>query len=126
MELMAEYADLDVVFDCADPDGVARFWMEALPGHEFPHGPPEGYETWEHWADANNIPEDQRNRARTLVARGANSANDFFNQVPEPKVAKNRVHLDIKVAHGLSDDARRPRIEAETTRLMAAGAGVVQ
>jgi Glyoxalase-like domain len=46
--------------------------------------------------------------------------------VPEPKVAKNRVHLDIKVAHGLSDDARRPRIEAETTRLMAAGAGVVQ
>ena len=75
---MAEYADLDVVFDCADPDGVARFWMEALPGHEFPHGPPEGYETWEHWADANNIPEDQRNRARTLVDRGANPANDFL------------------------------------------------
>jgi hypothetical protein len=36
--------------------------------------------------------------------------------VPEPKVAKNRVHLDIKVARGLSDDARRARIEAETPR----------
>jgi hypothetical protein len=64
---MAEHADLNIVFDCADPDRVARFWMVALAGYDFPHGPPEGYQTWEAWADATGIPEDQRNLARTLV-----------------------------------------------------------
>jgi Glyoxalase-like domain len=41
-------------------------------------------------------------------------------------VAKNCVHLDIKVARGLSDDERRERIEAEADHLMTAGAGVIQ
>jgi hypothetical protein len=63
---MAAHADLDIVFDCADPDRVARFWMVALPGYDFSHGPPEGYQTWEEWADAHDIPEDQRNPQRTL------------------------------------------------------------
>jgi hypothetical protein len=27
--------DVNVVFECADPDRVARFWMVALPGYDF-------------------------------------------------------------------------------------------
>jgi hypothetical protein len=27
--------DLHIVFDCADPDRVARFWMAALGGYDF-------------------------------------------------------------------------------------------
>ena len=123
---MAEHAGLDIVFDCADPDRVARFWMVALAGYDFPHGPPEGYQTWEAWADAAGIPEDQRNLARTLVDQAAGRPTIFFNRVPEPKAAKNRVHLDIKVARGLSGDQRRERIEAEAARLSAAGATVAR
>jgi hypothetical protein len=48
--------DIHIVFDCADPDRLARFWMVALPGYDFPHGPPDGFTTWEQWADANQIP----------------------------------------------------------------------
>jgi hypothetical protein len=38
-------------------------------------------------------------------------ASNFPNWVPEPKVAKNRLHLDIKVARGLSGDERRALAE---------------
>jgi len=115
-----------VVFDCADPDRFARFWMAALPGYDFPHGPPDGYQTWDEWAGANNIPEDQRNLARTLVDKAGNRPTIFFDQVPEPKApGKNRLHLDIKVARGLPADERRTRIEAEATRLVAAGGSII-
>ncbi|HLL64122.1 MAG TPA: VOC family protein [Micromonosporaceae bacterium] len=124
---MADDPVLDVVFDCADPDRVARFWMAALPGYDFPHGPPDGYQTWDEWADANNIPEDQRNLARTLVDKAGNRPTIFFNQVPEPTApGKNRLHLDIKVAGGLPADQRRARIEAEAARLVAAGGSIAQ
>jgi hypothetical protein len=28
--------DIHIVLDCADPDRLARFWMVALPGYDFP------------------------------------------------------------------------------------------
>jgi hypothetical protein len=49
-----------------------------------------------------------------------------FTWVPEPKVAKNRLHLDIKVGRRLSGGERRERIEAEVARLSAAGATVAR
>lgn len=58
--------DVHIVFDCADPDRLARFWMVALPGYDFPHRPPDGFATWEEWADANQIPAEQRNSGRTV------------------------------------------------------------
>jgi hypothetical protein len=126
MPTMTELAGLHVVFDSADPDRVSKFWMTALPGYDFPQPPPEGFETWEQWADANSIPLDQRNQARTLVDTVGNRPTIFFNQVSESKSGKNRLHLDIKVAEGLSGDQRRTRIEFETDRLLAAGAEIVK
>jgi hypothetical protein len=32
---MTEAYDLHIVFDCFDPDRVARFWMAALGGYDF-------------------------------------------------------------------------------------------
>ena len=117
--------DLHIVFDCADPDRVARFWMAALGGYDFPVGVPEGFATWDEWADANNIPVDQRNLGRTLVDKERGTRPDiFFLQVPEPKQLKNRVHLDIKVAPGLAGDERRTAIEKEADRLTALGATI--
>lgn len=117
--------DLHIVFDCADPDRVARFWMAALGGYDFPVGVPEGFATWDEWADANDIPFDQRNAGRTLVDKDRGTRPDiFFLQVPESKQVKNRVHLDIEVAPGLSGDDRRTAIEAEADRLTALGATI--
>jgi predicted enzyme related to lactoylglutathione lyase len=44
--------------------------------------------------------------------------------VPEPKVAKNRVHLDLQIAADTADgDATA--VEAEVARLVVAGATVL-
>ncbi|MGI8993791.1 MAG: VOC family protein [Nocardioidaceae bacterium] len=47
-----------------------------------------------------------------------------FLEVPEAKVVKNRVHLDLSVSggHEVPMDKRRERIDAEAGRLVAAGA----
>jgi hypothetical protein len=42
--------------------------------------------------------------------------------VPEGKIAKNRVHLDVRAAPGLLGDERMAALEAECDRLVALGA----
>ena len=118
--------DMHIVFDCVDPDRLARFWMAALGGYDFPGGPPDGYRTWDEWADANGVPEDQRNAGRTIVDTDRGRPDIFFLKVPEAKTAKNRLHLDIKAAPGLSGTERRVGVEMEVRRLEALGATVAE
>lgn len=113
--------DLHVVFDAADPERLSRFWMAAMTGYDYPGGPPEGFATWDEFADAHGIPVEQRNRSRTLVDTAGRRPDIFFNQVPERAAGKNRLHLDIKVARGLEGDERRARIESEAARIETAG-----
>ena len=46
----------------------------------------------------------------------------FFQRVPEGKVLKNRVHLDVRVGAGLVGEARLAKLNAEGDRLEAIGA----
>lgn len=46
--------------------------------------------------------------------------------MPEPKTAKNRVHLDLRAAAGLPSEGRTDALETECTRLVALGARRVQ
>ncbi len=68
---------LNVTYDCADPGAIARFWAavtgwalhaeDLKPGHEeYSVGPP-----------------------------ATGGIRLYFVGVPEPKVTKNRVHLDV-------------------------------
>ena len=50
---------IQVVFDCADPDSLARFWAEAI-GYKL-QDPPTGYGSWEHWAREQGIPQERWN-----------------------------------------------------------------
>jgi hypothetical protein len=50
----------------------------------------------------------------------------FFQQVAEDKVAKNRVHLDVRVASGLRGAERMAVLESECDRLIALGANRLQ
>ncbi|GAB3407535.1 VOC family protein [Flindersiella endophytica] len=126
--------DIHIVFDCADVDKVSRFWLTALEGYNYPGSPadqpagspPEGFESWEAWADAHNIPADQRHAARTIIDTSGKGRPDiFFLAVPEGKAVKNRLHLDIKASLGLPPDQVRARQDAEAERLVAAGATIV-
>ena len=80
----------EVVIDCADPGPLARFWAEAT-GYEFE------YED-DGWA--------------SIAGEGERRIRIGFQKVPEGKVVKNRVHVDLSASD----------IEAEAERIEALGA----
>ncbi len=113
---------IQVVFDCADPDRLAHFWAEAL-GYRL-QDPPDGYATWEEFLAALGVPREEWNSASAIVDPDGAGARIYFQQVPEPKAVKNRVHLDVNVGGGRSTplQERRKRVDAEVRRLIGAGA----
>ena len=46
----------------------------------------------------------------------------YFQRVPEDKVVKNRLHLDVRVGTGLTGEKRLAALEAECARLITHGA----
>jgi hypothetical protein len=111
---------IQIVFDCADPDRVARFWAEAL-GYEFPP-PPEGHATWEDFLRAMGVPESEWNSKSAIVDPEGTRPRIYFQRVPEPKTVKNRMHIDISVGAGHEPKDRLPLIDAEVNRLTELGA----
>ncbi len=70
------------------------------------------------------VPEAEWNRASAIVDPEGRGPRIYFQQVPEPKVVKNRVHLDVNVGGGpgISTDERRTRVDAAIERLCDLGA----
>jgi predicted enzyme related to lactoylglutathione lyase len=86
----------NVTIDCHDPYELARFWSQVVgrPLHEDDHpGDPEA-----------------------VIEMGDGPPRLLFQRVPEDKVAKNRVHLDIQ--------PDTPR-DGEVERLLGLGATLV-
>lgn len=87
---------VQLVFDCADPDAVARFWGRAL---EYRNDLP--------WASDEEIaafrkayPQyDGRGRVDDRELR---RPPIYIQRVPEPKVGRNRIRLEIAVPQGTS------------------------
>jgi hypothetical protein len=116
---------VQVVIDCADPSRLSAFWALALGYQE--QAPPEGYATWEDALRAWEVPEDQWNSRGAVVDPDGIGPRLFFQQVPEGKVVKNRVHLDVNAAAGITDDDERRRVvTAEVARLTDAGASTLR
>ena len=111
-----------VTFDAADPRALGRFWAEAL-GYEEDQ-PPEGFADWEEWLRKSGIPEESWNDAYALSDPERVGPRIFIQRVPEPKTAKNRVHLDLNVGGGLSRpvEERQEKVDSEADRLAALGA----
>ncbi|WP_049565653.1 VOC family protein [Streptomyces sp. SBT349] len=116
----------NLTIDCAEPGRLARFWALALGYVEKP--PPEGFASWEDWFRHVELPEEEWDDGAYLSdPEGAGPALSLL-KVPEPKVAKNRVHLDLQVGGGRRTpwEVRWPRVREAVTRLTAAGATVVE
>ena len=113
---------VQVTFDCTDPARVGQFWAVAL-GYKV-QDPPEGFSTWEEFLAAQGIPEDQWNSAYAVVDPDGVGPRLYFQKVPEPKTAKNRVHLDLNVGGGRETpmEERKRRVDAEGERLIREGA----
>jgi Glyoxalase-like domain len=82
-----------LTFDTADPVRVATFWAAAL-GYDLVDPDPEG---------------------ASIADPSGKTRGIFFQPVPEPKTAKNRVHLDVRPTGTMQE---------EVDRLVALGATV--
>lgn len=87
----------DICFDCIDTRRVASFWAEVL-----------GYKL----EPETGNPEE--NESIPILPGDAGGIRIWFNRVSEPKVGKNRLHIDINMPD-----------EAEMDRLLALGAHVL-
>lgn len=112
--------DVQVTVDCADPAGLAAFWAEAL-GYQV-QGPPGTFASWDEALAAMGVPPERRKDASAVVGPAGTGPRVFFQRVPEPKQVKNRVHLDVRAAPGLTGEERMAALEAEAVRLVALGA----
>jgi len=119
---MSPVRQFQVTFDCADPERVARFWCDAL-GYVVPP-PPEGFATWQDFE--RTLPAEYHGASYACVDPNGVGPRLFFQRVPEGKVVKNRVHLDVRVGTGLVGDERVAALEAECARLLPLGATRVQ
>jgi Glyoxalase-like domain len=114
---------VQVTFDAADPAKLADFWSLALGYVEQP--PPEGFDSWEDFAREINLPPEKFGDTAAVVDPEGKGPRIFIQRVPEGKVAKNRVHLDINVTKG-HDEAAWRRVTDHVETLVAAGATVLR
>ncbi|WP_216893596.1 VOC family protein [Nocardia alni] len=120
--------DFQVTFDAHDPGALSSFWRDAL-GYIHP-GPPgvdlpadaDPLAAWNEFLAGLGVPPEQRNSKSAIEDPDGRGARVFFQQVPEGKSAKNRVHLDIRAAPGLRGEDRMSALETECARLVALGA----
>lgn len=115
---MATIRKFQVTFDCAEPARVARFWCEVL-GYVLPPVP-DGFATWDDYD--RSLPPAQQGAFYAAVDPSGEGPRLFFQRVPEGKVVKNRVHLDVRVGTGLVGAERLAALEAECARLIPLGA----
>ncbi|WGX94293.1 VOC family protein [Nocardioides sp. L-11A] len=120
--------DLQITFDCHDPRTLSSFWRDVLgyvhpgpPGVPLPPGA-DPLAAWDSFLERIGVPEAARNTRSAIEDPDGSGPRVFFQQVPEGKSVKNRVHLDVRAAPGLAGEERMAALEAECDRLVALGA----
>ena len=110
--------DIQVAFDAADPHRQARFWADALRYEMENHTPVVDQLLAIGRLQPGDVVEEEGARGFRDVAACRDPDGQrprlFFQRVPESKVVKNRVHLDLHVG--------AENVDAEVERLKDLGA----
>lgn len=116
---------IQVVVDARDPGTLAAFWAEALGCVLEP--PPAGFADWEEFLRSVGVPEADWGRYAAVVDPVGGGPRLLFQKVPEDKVVKNRMHLDLSVSGGREapPEDRRSAIARAAARLEGLGATVL-
>ncbi|HEY3870578.1 MAG TPA: VOC family protein [Actinocrinis sp.] len=89
-----------VSFDAYDALALATFWAAVF---------------------GSDVDEDSTAAKAFVEAAGWGGPNIWFNRVPEPKVAKSRIHFDLRAPGSMDDEVRRlERLGATVIRRDAA------
>lgn len=108
-----------VTMDAADPLALGEFWAVALGYVREP--PPPPYQNWDEALVGWGLPPERWNDANAIVDPDGLGPRIFIQKVPEPKVAKNRVHLDVRVSTS-RQNKDKAAMQAKADQLVAAGA----
>jgi catechol 2,3-dioxygenase-like lactoylglutathione lyase family enzyme len=92
-----------VVFDCQDAAPLARFWAAALGWTVAPYDEEE----LERLASKGIYDPEEDPSVMVEPPSGTDLPVLFFTEVPEEKVAKNRVHLDLAADGPIEDEVQR-------------------
>lgn len=111
---------VDLTFDCAGAGALAEFWKLALGYEDEP--PPAPFATREEWAASFVDLEDDDGDGAWLHDPSGVGPRLVFLEVPEPKVAKNRLHIDVRVGRSPGQWAV---ISAKVAQLVSAGGRVL-
>ncbi len=118
-------ADFQITIDCHDPDRLARFWSTAL-GYDL-HEPPGNHETWKDYWLSHGVPEEEvEDGYDAVVDPSGQRPRLWFQEVPEAKTLKNRLHFDLLIGGGRSVPiaTRKQIVQAEANRLVGEGASI--
>src|SRR5699024_3247869 len=97
-------ATVQITVDAHDPRALSLFWKEVL---GYVHPAPPGVEladgedplaAWDAFLERHEVPLALRNSSSALEDPDGSGPRVFFQQAPEDKVAKNRLHLDVRTA----------------------------
>ncbi|MGA7924124.1 MAG: VOC family protein [Thermoplasmata archaeon] len=116
-----------ITVDCADPERLVRFWTQAL-GYSI-EGPPEGFDSWWAFWKSKGLPDEENYAGSDAIADPSGAGpRIWFHQVPEKKVVKNRLHLDLPESGGRTVplEIRKQRVDAAAERLVSLGAKILE
>jgi catechol 2,3-dioxygenase-like lactoylglutathione lyase family enzyme len=114
---------VDLTMDCSDAERLAEFWKTAAGYVDEP--PPAPFATRAEWVASFDEDEDDGMGGAWLHDPTGVAPRLCLLQVPEPKTAKNRLHLDLRVSGNGTPDEKWSRVVDEVERLRAAGARVL-
>lgn len=117
------FGGFQVTFDARHAPSLAEFWALAL-GYII-EPPPAGFESWDAFADSIDLPQEDREAISAIVDPAGQGPRILFLNVPEGKIAKNRVHLDVRLPQGLEGSERDKVRDEKVAQLVGAGATYV-
>ncbi|MFF3310044.1 VOC family protein [Streptomyces sp. NPDC002952] len=116
---------IDLTLDCADAQLLQRFWKTPIGYVDEP--PPAPFATREEWHAGFGLPaDDSVDDGAWLCDPDGVGPRLCILKVPEPKTAKNRLHIDVRVPGHGGPEERWARIRGESERLVGAGASVLE
>src|SRR6478752_3083077 len=113
---------VDLTLDCADPAALAAFWKTAAGYVDEP--PPPPFSTREEWLAQFDDEDDDTGGAWLHDPTGV-APRLCLLQVPEPKTAKNRLHLDLRVSGVGTPEQKWSRVGVAMNQLPLAGFAAV-
>ncbi|MFC6357863.1 VOC family protein [Luteococcus peritonei] len=115
---------VQITFDCADPEALCTFWCQAL-GYRIEE-PPQPFTSWPEALAAWGVPEQEWDSRSACSDPEGTGPRFFFQRTDTAKPAKNRIHLDLRTAVGMSGPDRMAALQARAEELVAVGATILQ